>query len=382
MTGTGPPTRRLAAAAVLVALVAIAGCASVPTGGQTVTPPTANPPAGSSGAGGTSAPGTDGGGQDGASSGYTELYQRTIDSVVTIRLTTESGIVGGSGFVYDRRGHVVTNEHVVGTAEEVEVRFRDGEWRTASVVGTDTYSDLAVLHVADPPAYAEPLPIAEATPRPGERVVALGNPFGLEGSVTAGIVSGVNRSMPTDNGFSIPDTVQTDAAINPGNSGGPLVSMEGNVVGVNTAGIGAARADNVGFAVSAEIVERVVPALIREGRYDHVLMGVVTIDVTPLVAEANGLSEARGLLVVRTPAGGPAAGVLEPASSTRTVAGQSVPTGGDVIVAVDGRSVDSHQELSRYLALETRPDQTVSVTVIRNDTRRTVDLTLGTRPTA
>ena len=362
--------RRFTVAVLVTVLVVVAGCVSAPIGGQTETSPTAvqNPD-------GATAPASAGGPTD-----FTRLYDETIGSVVTLRVASERGIVGGSGFVYDRRGYVVTNAHVVGSAETVAVRFRDGEWHQASVVGTDPYTDLAVVRVDDLPAYAEPLPVAEATPQPGERVVALGNPFGLEGTITAGIVSGVNRSMPAANNFTIPDVVQTDAPINPGNSGGPLVSVEGTVVGVNTAGIRAAQAENVGFAVSAAIVERVVPALIATGRYEHAFVGVLTIDVTPRIAEANGLESARGLLVVGTTEGGPADGVLQPADSRTTVDGQPIPTGGDVIVAIDGQPIGSHQALSRYLALHTRPGQTVSVTVLRDGTRRTVELTLGTRP--
>ena len=364
------PERRLLAAALLATLVVVAGCASAPMGAQTPEP--APPAVDSDGAAG---PAT-----SGSSTDYTRLYEETIDSVVTIRVGTGPGAVGGSGFVYDRRGHVVTNAHVVGDAETVDVRFRGGEWHTAEVVGTDPYTDLAVVRVPRPPAYAVPLPIARGTPRPGERVVALGNPFGLEGSITSGIVSGVNRSMPAANNFTIPDVVQTDAPINPGNSGGPLVSVDGAVVGVNTAGIRAARAENVGFAVSAAMVRRVVPALIATGRYEHSFMGVFTYDVTPVVAEANDLQRTGGLLVVGTPEGGPADGVLEPAESTATVDGQTVPVDGDVIVAVDGRPIDSHQALSRYLALHTSPGQTISVTVLRDGERRTVEIELGTRP--
>ena len=362
--------RRLAAATLIAVLVVLAGCASAPTGGQLPEPPGAAP-----GQDGATAPDASGPGSD-----YTRLYEGTIDSVVTLRVATEEGVVGGSGFVYDRRGHVVTNAHVVGDSETVEVRFRNGEWHTGTVVGTDPYTDLAVVRVARPPASAEPLPIAEGTPRPGERVVALGNPFGLEGSITSGIVSGVNRTMPTENGFSIPDVVQTDAPINPGNSGGPLVSVDGAVVGVNTAGIRAAQAENVGFAVSAAVVERVVPALVATGRYEHSFVGIFTLEVTPTIAEANGLAEPRGLLVVGIPNGGPADGVLQPTSSNATVDGGTVPTDGDVIVAVDGRPIDTHQALSRYLALHTSPGQTISITVLREGERRTVELELGSRP--
>jgi len=350
------------AVGLFVVLVALAGCAAAPIGGQA--PPTDAPTNPSAG---------DGAGQP---TNYTGLYRETIDSVVMLRVSTSEGTVGGSGFVYDRRGYLVTNQHVVESAGSVEVRFHDGEWRTGTVVGTDVYSDLAVIHVPDPPGYATPLPLEDSKPRPGERVLALGSPFGLEGSVTAGIVSGVNRSMRTENGFSIPDTVQTDAAINPGNSGGPLVSMDGAVVGVNRARGG----ENVGFAISTAIVERVVPALIRSGSYAHSYVGILSVEVTPAVAQANDLDDVTGLHVVDTPTGGPAEGVLEGTDSQTLVDGQTVRTGGDVILAIDGRSITSHQDLARYLALHTRPGQTVTFTILRDGTRQDVKLTLGERP--
>jgi len=360
---------RRSSAAVLVALVVLAGCASVPTGGQVASGAPADTPTGGGGAGDRAPLVND-------APDYTALYERTIPSVVMIRVDTPSGVVEGSGFVYDTSGHLVTNQHVVDSAQSVDVRFRDGEWRQGDVVGSDAYADLAVVAVPDPPDYATPLPVADSSPEPGQAVVAIGSPFGLEGSITSGIVSGDNRTMPTANGFSIPDTVQTDAAINPGNSGGPLVSMDGTVVGVNRATEGV----NVGFAISPEIVDRVVPALIARGHYDHPLVGILTLEVTPEIARANGLDQAGGLLVVGTPAGGPADGVLHASPSETTVDGRTIPTGGDVILAVDDRPIESSQDLSRYLALYARPDQQVTFTVVRNGTRQTVDLTLGRRP--
>ena len=250
--------------------------------------------------------------------GYEELYRETIPSVVSVYVTSgrsrRPGSSGaGSGFVFDvedggssthrtgsevesdgHPGYVVTNQHVVRTAEEIELRFSTGEWRTGTVTGTDAYTDLAVIYVEDLPAYATSLPVATTNPIPGESVAALGNPMGLDGTITTGIVSGTNRSMRTGNSFSIPDVVQTDAPINPGNSGGPLVTLDGEVVGVNRARSG----DNLGFAISPEILTRVVPSLIADGTYHHSYLDVRTIDVSPAVAEANGLEEPRGVLVV------------------------------------------------------------------------------------
>jgi len=311
---------------------------------------------------------------------YSTLYSDTIPSVVSVYVTfgrVEQAPHGaGSGFVYDRAGHVVTNHHVVGPADRVELRFSEGDWRTGRVVGTDAYTDLAVVRVDDLPDYADPLPVAAENPTPGQPVAALGNPMGLDGTITVGVVSGTNRSMPTGNGFAIPDTVQTDAAINPGNSGGPLVTLDGEVVGVNRARGG----DNIGFAVSPAIVSRVVPALVAEGRYRHPYLKIRTLDVSPSVARANDLDEPTGVLVVDVRLG-PASAALLGCDATATVDGREVPVGGDVIVAVNDREIRSHEELMRYLLTETRPGDEVTVDLIRDGRRLTERLTLGERPT-
>jgi S1-C subfamily serine protease len=306
---------------------------------------------------------------------YTNLYNEVIGSVVSIRVNGENGAGQGSGFVYDHNGHVVTNQHVVRSAEEVEVRFSEGDWRRGEVTGTDVYTDLAVINVEDVPEYAEPLPVADGKYPQGTPVAALGNPLGLEGSVTRGIVSGLNRSMRTEGDFTIPDTVQTDAGIDRGNSGGPLVTLDGEVLGVNRARQGT----SIGFAVSSALVTDVVPDLIANGGTEHPYMGVSTIDVSPRVATANDLDEPRGVLVAQTPEGGPSDGVLQGSEET-DFNGGTMFVGGDVIVSVDGATVNSHEELSRYLMLHTEPGQTVDVTVLRDGERVTEQVTLGTRP--
>ncbi|WP_435360713.1 S1C family serine protease [Haloarchaeobius sp. DFWS5] len=292
---------------------------------------------------------------------YTALYRTTIPAVVSIYPTTDHHYHGsGSGFVYDEDGHIVTNQHVVARAETVECRFSGGEWRSATVVGTDPATDLAVVRVAGLPDYVTPLPVAESNPEPGVPVAALGNPMGLDGTISAGIVSGVNRSMPTGEGFTIPDTVQTDAPINPGNSGGPLVTLDGEVVGVNRARQG----DNIGFAISPKLVRRVVPDLVARGHTDHATLHVRTMDVSPTVAEANGLDEARGILVVDVREG-PASGVLGGCHDAAVVRGREVPVGGDIIVGIDGQELHAHEELVRYLMTEVRPGDTVELAVRR-----------------
>ncbi len=331
---------------------------------------------------------------------YERLYRDAIPSVVSVYVGLEAPSAGaGSGFVYDADtddppddadGYVVTNEHVVRGASEVELRFSDGQWRTGAVAGRDAYTDLAVVRVPDPPAGATPLPVAAATPDPGRPVAALGNPMGLDGSISAGIVSGVNRSLPTSNRFAIPDVVQTDAPINPGNSGGPLVTLADDadvgtdadatrtyeVVGVNRARQG----DNIGFAVSPAIVNRVVPALVADGRYRHSYLRTRTVDVTPAVAEANGLDAARGVLVVDVAEGPTGGDVLRGCDRTETVRGRPVPVGGDVVVGIGGRELRTHEGLMRYLITETRPGEPVEVDVVRDGRPVALGVVLGERP--
>jgi len=343
---------------------------------------------------------------------YEQLYNETIPSVVSVYVTPldangPTRVGAGSGFIYGPDGnegvsedgkmsgtgatsgdvgmsraemanaYVVTNGHVVGSSEEVDLRFSEGDWRTGRVVGRDEGTDLAVVEVADLPAYATPLPVAEDAPKPGQRVVALGNPMGLDGTITRGIVSGTNRSLPTGNGFAIPDTVQTDAAINPGNSGGPLVTLDEEVVGVNRARQG----DGIGFAISGAIVSRVVPHLIDTGYYRHPFLKISTVDVSPLVAEANELAETRGVLVVDVRLG-PASGALVGCERIRTIRGRDVPVGGDVIVGLGGTEVRSHEELMRHLLIETRPGEQVEVELVRGGQRLSETVVLGERPKA
>jgi len=310
------------------------------------------------------------------SSPYARVYQETIDSVVLVRVFTSLGTTGqGSGFVFGD-GHVVTNQHVVEGADHVEVRFADGTWEKPELLGTDVYADLAALSVPDRPDAATPLELVESDPPVGAEVVALGNPFGFGESVSAGIVSGVDRSLSGPNDFAIPDAVQTDAAVNPGNSGGPLVTLDGDVVGVINSGGG----DNLGFAISAAMVRRVVPALVEDGRYEHSYMGVRLLTVTPSVAEANDLDAADGVLIVEVVDGGPSDGVLEGSTGEATVHNREVPVGGDVVRRMGDRRIRTQEDLANVLALETRPGDTIPVEVLRDGERVSVELTLGTRP--
>jgi S1-C subfamily serine protease len=311
---------------------------------------------------------------------FPPVYEAVAPSVVLVRrFGEENG--QGSGFVLRADGEtgpavLVTNQHVVADADAVTVEFRDGSYRRVEVVGTDVYSDLAALRVGSRPATAAPLGLVETDPPIGTRVMALGAPFGFGESMSVGVVSGLDRSLEGVNRFQIADTVQTDAAVNPGNSGGPLVTADGRVVGVVTAGGG----DNIGFAVSAAMVTRVIPALLADGEYDHPYMGVRIRDVTPPIASAMDLPEADGVLVVATPSGTPAAGVLEPSPREVSSFGQRVPVGGDVIVALDGTPIPTAAALGSYLATRKSPGDELAVTVIREGTRVTETFTLAERP--
>ncbi len=367
-----PPSSRRAFLGTLAtaATAGVAGCRS----------PGATRDVGSSDAGsdGTTARGDQRNPTDapGVAGRYADVYDAVSPSVASVTVYDGAGATGqGSAFVYDD-DHLVTNEHVVADAEEVSVRFEATGWRPASVVAADVYSDVAVLELPDRPSDAAPLSFVQADPPVGAPVVAIGNPFGYSGSVSAGIVSGVNRTLPAANGFSIADAIQTDAAVNPGNSGGPLVTLDGDVVGVVNAGGG----DNIGFAISAALVQRVVPELIGSGKYEHSYMGVTLRPVTPAVAEANPLPVARGVYVDRVVDGGPSDGVLRGSSGSQRVDGVDTPVGGDVVVRLDETPVPTRQALSTFLALETGPGDVVDVEVVRDGERRTVELELGSRP--
>jgi S1-C subfamily serine protease len=309
-------------------------------------------------------------------SAYEAVYEAVSPSVASVRTYDGSGNGGqGSAFVYDER-RLVTNQHVVDSASTVFARFKSTGWRNVSVAGTDVYSDLAVLEIDNRPDDAPPIPFVDQDPKVGTPVVAIGNPFGFSGSVSAGIVSGEDRTLPAPNGFSIPDAIQTDAAVNPGNSGGPIVDLDGNFVGVVNSGGG----DNIGFGISAALNERVVPALIQSGSYQHSYVGVSLTPVTPPIAAANDFVPASGVYIDSVVENSPADGVLEGSTGNERVNGIRTPVGGDVIVALDDERIPTRQALSSYLALETRPGDTVAVEVIRDGHRTSVDLELGSRP--
>jgi len=318
------------------------------------------------------------------------LYTRANPAVVNITIYGQQGrqvmpLGQGSGFVYDGAGYIVTNAHVVRDAKQVEVTFADGTIQAAQVVGQDPHSDLAVLKVDQLPAAVSPLSLGDmAELAVGQTVVAIGNPFGLEGTLTRGIISALGRTIPALTPFSIPRAIQTDAAINPGNSGGPLLDLHGHVIGVNAqieTGSTSRSNGGVGFAIPVSIVRRVVPALIENGEYEWAWLGVRGGSVVPTLVEAMDLPVERGAYIAEVASGGPGdrAG-LRGASDTVSVDGRRVDVGGDVITAIDGQPVRSFEDLLIYIALEAALGQDVTLTILRDGKPQDVSVRLGTRP--
>lgn len=310
----------------------------------------------------------------------TDIFRRVDQSVVSVEASgVQSGV--GSGFVYSKSGYIVTNAHVVEDAERVEVSFTDGETVRAEIVGMDVYSDLAVLKVER--GGLKPLDLGNSSQvEVGQRAVAIGNPFGLRGTMTAGIVSQKGRLIQTQGGFSIPNVIQTDAAINPGNSGGPLLNARGDVIGVNTAiQTTTGTFSGIGLAIPVNTVERVVPAIISSGEYDHPWIGVSGHTVGPEIAEAMDLPENDGFLVVSVVEDSPAdrAG-LRAGDRNETIDGFPITLGGDVIVALNGQEVHGIKDILLYLERHTEVGDTIEVTVIRDGERRKLELTLASRP--
>ena len=296
----------------------------------------------------------------------------------------------GSGFVWDKSGHIVTNNHVISGADKIEVAFSDGTIVSAQVVGADPDSDLAVLKVDVAADQLHPIQLGDSTAvKVGQLAIAIGNPFGLEGTMTTGIISAVGRSIAagetSTQSYSIPDIIQTDAPINPGNSGGVLVDVQGQVLGVTSAIESPVRANaGIGFAIPSAIVNNVVPALINDGKYVHTWMGISGSTLVPDLATAMKLdSTQRGALVGEVLPNSPAekAG-LRGSSQQVTIDGQTANVGGDVITAIDDQPVVEMNDIIAYLASNTQVGQKVSLTIIRDGNQETLDVTLAARPSA
>jgi len=321
---------------------------------------------------------------------FSELYERVNPAVVNIITYGEQAgrVIAsgqGSGFLFDFDGNIITNAHVVHGSQQVETVFADGTIKNADIVGEDLHSDLAVIRVDEVPEGVQPIPLGDIEDvRVGQTVIAIGNPFGLGGTLTSGIVSALGRTIPALTPFSIPESIQTDAAINPGNSGGPLLNLRGEVIGVNaqieTDGFSRSNS-GVGFAIPVSIVNRVVPELIKDGEFNWVWLGVVGGDVSPNLAEAMGLPVDYGAYISEVVEDGPAAQSGLHGSLRDTVfEGRQLTIGGDVITAINGVNVDSFGDLLVYIAMNVMPGDEVSLTVFSDGKYEDIKVTLQERP--
>jgi 2-alkenal reductase len=321
------------------------------------------------------------------------IYQQYSPGVVSIRTTTAQG----SGWVYNGDGIIVTNNHVVGSESKVEVDFPSGLKIFGNVIGRDSYSDLAVIKVDVEASQLHPLPVGDSDIlQVGQTVIAIGNPFGLSGTMTTGIISALGRAFPTTNAvqsggyFSNADIIQTDTALNPGNSGGPLLNLNGEVIGINSAIETTSYTTNgnplnsgIGFAISVNTVKRVVPSLIQNGKYDYPYLGISTKDDLSLAEiQALGLKSTSGAYVTSVIPGGPAdqAGILAGTQAISLSGSQGLNKGGDLVIAIDGQPVVTFDDMIRYLVLHKSPGETVTLTVLRGDQKLDIPVVLGKRP--
>ena len=339
---------------------------------------------------------------------FSELFTRVESSVLQVTDPSAPGLLGprlGSGFVYDKEGHIITNNHVVaGGSGDLDITFIDGTVYDARLVGSDPYADLAVLKVEEdvPKDKLVPLPLGNSsTLKIGQPVAAVGSPFGLSGSITEGIISGLGRSLPSSvpqdptipqldvpslpapPAFSIPDIIQTDAAINPGNSGGPLLNMGGEVVGINTAIFSNTGSySGVGFAIPSNMIKKVVTSLIATGSYTHPYIGITGLDITPEIAEAMGLQEARGFLVTDVIKGGPSdkAGIRG-GYIVANINGTEIELGGDVILEIDNETVRTINDILTYLNTQRKVGDIVQLTVLRDGQLQEIPVTLAASST-
>jgi 2-alkenal reductase len=322
------------------------------------------------------------------------LYERVMPGIVSLQVLGDGGGSQGSGFVYDDQGHIITNFHVVEGAQQVEVDFTTGYKVYGTVIGTDPDSDLAIVKVNAPASELRPIPLGDSdTLKVGQTVIAIGNPFGLSGTMTTGVVSALGRTLesqrdaPGGGLFTAGDIIQTDAAINPGNSGGPLFNLSGEVIGVNRAirttnftGTGEPVNSGIGFAIAINIVKRVTPVLIAEGKYDYPYIGISSIDELSLPQiEALGLQSFTGAYVTSVTPDSPAdlAG-LRAGEEATSIGG--LGAGGDLITAIDGQTIQRFDDLLRYLINNKSPGDTITLTVLRGEEQLEIPVTLDKRP--
>ena len=316
-----------------------------------------------------------------------EIFEKAEPGVVrvnTIRNQTvnETGGVG-SGFVFDKMGHIITNAHVVEGSTKTIVTFLDGRSYNAEIIGVDEYTDIGVIKVNADLKLLQPLSLGDSSNlNVGEPIAAIGNPFGLSGSMTSGIVSQMGRLLPSGSGYSIPDVIQTDAAINPGNSGGPLLNMRGNIVGINTA-IQSTTGEftGVGFAIPSQTVAKIVPILIDEGEYKHPWIGISGRDIDPDTANVLGLKDALGFLIITVVENSPAADAgLIGSDKTIEVDGKEYSVGGDIIVAVDGMDVRKIDDILVHLQRVKTVGDEMNLEILRDGKTTNVTIILQERP--
>ena len=315
-----------------------------------------------------------------------EIFEKAEPGVVRVNTirnqTSDTGGVG-SGFVFDKMGHIITNAHVIDGSTKTVVTFLDGRSYNAEIIGMDEYTDIGVIKVNADLKLLNPLSLGDSSNlNVGEPIAAIGNPFGLSGSMTSGIVSQMGRLLPSGSGYSIPDVIQTDAAINPGNSGGPLLNMRGNIVGINTA-IQSTTGEftGVGFAVPSQTVAKIVPTLISDGEYKHPWIGISGRDIDPDTANVLGLKDALGFLVITVVENSPAADAgLVGSDKMIEVDGREYPVGGDIIVAVDGMDVRKIDDILIHLQRVKTVGDEMNLEILRDGRTTNVTIILQERP--
>ena len=316
-----------------------------------------------------------------------EIFEKSESGVVRVNVQrgeVDDGTGGlGSGFVFDKKGHVITNAHVVENAKKVVVTFLDGRSYNAEIIGVDEFTDLAVIKVNVDFALLHPLPLGDSSNlKVGEAIAAIGNPFGLSGSMTSGIVSQLGRLLPSGSGYSIPDVIQTDAAINPGNSGGPLLNMRGEVVGINTA-IQSTTGEftGVGFAIPSQTIAKIIPTLTEYGEYKHPWIGISGRDIDPDLAKVLSLKDAVGFLVVTVVENSPAskAGLIG-SEKIIEVEGVNYPMGGDIILSVDGIEVRKISDILIHLQRVKSVGDEMVLEILRDNRTTNVTIILQERP--
>ena len=313
-----------------------------------------------------------------------DIFEKSEESVVQVNVLRGGSDGGmGSGFVYSEEGYIITNQHVVRDAKKVTVTFLDGEAYIGDVIGTDPDLDIAVVKVSPSNTYLQPITIGDSSKlKVGEKIAAIGNPFGLSGSMTSGIVSQIGRLLPQESGYSIPDVIQTDAAINPGNSGGPLINMKGEVVGINTA-IQSITGEfsGIGFAVPSNTVKKIVPVLIEDGEFKHPWMGISGRDVDPELADFRELKSSKGFLVISVIEGSPAeqAGLIG-VTETKEIDGRELAVDGDIVLSIDGKTVRKISDILIHLQREKSIGDEMVLSVNRNGEILELTMVLEERP--